>query len=227
MNKADYTVPVLFQDKNVLVINKPPGIIMHAKNSTDTGSSIQSLFSGQLHGGESGREGIVHRLDKDTSGVVILAKNQASLDFLQQQFARREVIKEYIALVWGHLEQEHARVELPIQRSLKSPNRMSIHPRGKEAISEYRVVHRYSSFSQLKIILHTGRTHQIRVQFAHLGHPVVGDLLYSKKPLPQGLERQFLHASKLCLYLPGYSKLSCFESPLAKDLRQFLEQAND
>lgn len=214
----------MYEDQNVLVINKPAGIIMHAKNRADLSPSVRSIFASKISGGEIGREGIVHRLDRDTSGVVILAKNQLSLEFLQSQFGARKVTKEYLALVWGHLKHQRARLELPIRRSLKSPAVMSVHPSGKEAISEYYVVKEYGDFSLLSVRLHTGRTHQIRVHLAHIGHPVVGDKVYSKKILPQNLNRQFLHAKRLCLQLPDKKKPNCFTTSLPDELDKFLEQ---
>lgn len=223
---SGFSIEILFEDSNVLVINKPAGLIVHPKNTSASESSVQSIFSKQLSGGEPGREGIVHRLDKDTSGVLILAKNQRSLEFVQRQFANREVTKEYLALVWGHPKHSEARVELPIRRSHKSPAKMEIHSSGKESVSEYQLLERYDEYSLIKVLLHTGRTHQIRVQCAHIGHPVVGDKLYSKRTMPKGLTRQFLHAQKLCLVLPQQTEPSCFEAELPDDLQSFLESIN-
>lgn len=220
-------VVVLYQNDNVLVINKPAGIAMHAKNSNDQNITIHSIFASQLaRGGDPLRSGIVHRLDKNTSGVVIMAKNDTALKYLQAQFAARTVDKVYLALVWGHLEHQKARIELPIRRSTKAPNIMAIHPGGKPAVSEYKVVKEYSQYSLVEINLHTGRTHQIRVQFAHLGHSVVGDGQYGNRPLPEGLSRQFLHAQKLSIKLPGDTQTASFEAPMPSDLESFLEKIN-
>ncbi len=220
-------VEVLYQDANVLVINKPAGISMHAKNASDQSITIHRIFASQLaKGGDPLRSGIVHRLDKNTSGVVIMAKTAAALKHLQAQFAARTVIKDYLALVWGHLEHKQARIELPIRRSVKAPNIMAIHPGGKPAVSEYRVISEYPDYSLVEINLHTGRTHQIRVQFAHLGHSVVGDEQYGKRSVPRGLGRQFLHAKKLSIKLPGSEKMTSFEAPLPPDLANYLEKLN-
>lgn len=221
--KSGFSIEIIFEDDDVLVINKPAGLVVHPKTPNDDEDSIQSVFSNHLSGGEVGREGIVHRLDRETSGVMILAKNKSSLEFLQSQFANREVTKEYITLVWGHPKYNEARLELPIRRSRKSPAKMEIHSSGKESVSEYQVLERYNDYSLISISLHTGRTHQIRVQFAHTGHPVVGDRLYGKRIIPNGLVRQFLHAQKLCLKLPQHTKTSCFEAELPNDLQLFLE----
>ena len=223
--KAD--IGILYQDDNVLVINKPAGIAMHAKNSNDSNTTIHSIFASQLaKGGDPLRSGIVHRLDKNTSGVVIMAKTSVALKFLQEQFAARTVYKQYIALVWGHLKHQKARIELPVRRSAKAPNIMMIHPGGKAAVSEYRVINEYQDYSLLEVDLHTGRTHQIRVQFAHIGHSIVGDEQYGKRPIPEGLPRQFLHAKKLTITLPGQEKVSSFEAPLPPELESFLEKLN-
>jgi 23S rRNA pseudouridine1911/1915/1917 synthase len=226
VQRAD--IDILYQDDNVLVINKPAGIAMHAKNNNDSSTTIHSIFASQLTGGgDPLRFGIVHRLDKNTSGVVIMAKTSLALKLLQEQFAFRTVYKQYVALVWGHLKHQKARIELPVRRSVKAPNIMVIHPGGKEAISEYRVVNEYQDYSLLEIDLHTGRTHQIRVQFAYIGHPIVGDKQYGKRPIPRGLSRQFLHAKKLTIKLPGQKKLTSFEAPLSLELKSFLEKLNE
>lgn len=231
-SKQDPGIPpkmaIIYEDSDVLVINKPAGITMHAKNSNDHSETVQSIFASQLpsQGGDPQRRGIVHRLDRDTSGVVILAKTQLALEYLQAQFAARTVGKQYYALVWGHLKQPRARIELPIRRSTKSPNIMAVHQQGRQAITEYNVVTEYPKYSLLDIKLHTGRTHQIRAQFAHLGHPVVGDKSYGSKSTPQGLTRQFLHAYKLSITLPGNKVPTSFEAPLATDLQSFLDGLN-
>lgn len=151
-----------------------------------------------------------------------MAKTTEALNYLQAQFKARTVEKIYEALIWGHMQQPQARLELPVRRSLRQPNKMMVHHTGKLSSTEYEVVGRYLLYSLLKVRLLTGRTHQIRVQFAHLGHPVVGDSLYSKQKLPNGLTRQFLHAQSLTLQLPG-GEPKRFEAPLPTDLKIFLK----
>ena len=221
-----FNVEVLFENEQVIVINKPAGISMHAKNSKDQSKTIYSIFRTKLASNDHLRGGIVHRLDKDTSGVLIMAKTIKELDYLQQQFASRLVDKTYIALVWGHLKYPRARIELPIKRSTKAPNKMSIDALGKMAISEYKVLAEYDKYSLVQINIHTGRTHQIRVQFAHMGHPIVGDKLYGGKPMPEGLSRQFLHAKSLALSIKEGLLKQNFEADLPKDLTDFLESIN-
>ena len=221
-----FNIEVLFENEQVIVINKPAGISMHAKNSKDLSKTIYSIFRSKLANNDQLRGGIVHRLDKDTSGVLIMAKTIKELDYLQQQFASRLVDKTYIALVWGHLRHPRARIELPIKRSTKAPNKMSIDALGKMAISEYKVLAEYNKYSLVQIDIHTGRTHQIRVQFSHMGHPIVGDKLYGGKPMPEGLSRQFLHAKSLALSIEDGLLKQNFEADLPKDLTDFLESIN-
>jgi 23S rRNA pseudouridine1911/1915/1917 synthase len=220
---GDIKIEVLYEDDRVIVINKPAGIAMHPKNEEDDSITISSIFKDKLAKNDPLRGGIVHRIDKDTSGVVIMAKETEALEYLQAQFASREVDKTYVALVWGHLAHEKARIELPVQKSLKAPNMMSIHPAGKMSISEYQVLSSFKDYSLLEVNIHTGRTHQIRVQMAHMGHPVVGDRLYSNRPTPSGLKRQFLHSQRLSIKLPGKNDKTIFEANLPNDLRAFLK----
>ena len=195
---------------------------MHKINADDKSVTIHDLFGSKLADNDELRGGIVHRLDKDTSGVVILAKTGAALEFLQSQFKKRQVDKSYLALVWGRLRHPRARIELPIVRSRKSPTAMSIKPGGRLSVSEYEVISEYDNYSYIKVSIHTGRTHQIRVQFAHMGHPVVGDKMYGSRSMPAGLARQFLHAQKLALILPGHKAKTEFEADLPADLDDFL-----
>lgn len=215
-------VPVLFEDDNVIVINKPAGLLTHPTDDNPDEPSVASYFRTQIDDPDPIRPGIVHRLDKDTSGVMILARNIATKEFLQSQFKARTVQKSYIALVWGRLKHPRARIELPIARKPQRGNEMKIAHGGKMAISEYGVKQEFDLYSLIEIDLQTGRTHQIRVQLEHLGHPVVGDTQYGRKPMPTGLSRQFLHAKSLrCEIAKGKSKE--FVAPLAPDLQSFLD----
>ncbi len=214
-------VPILFEDNDVLVLNKPAGLLVHPTEHDPKANSLTQIFASKLVQSDSLRPGVVHRLDRDTSGVVIMAKTEQALNSLQAQFKARSVEKIYEALIWGHMQEPKARLELPVRRSLRQPNKMMIHHTGKLASTEYRVEGRYALYSLLEIRLLTGRTHQIRVQFAHLGHPVVGDRLYSKQRSPKGLNRQFLHAKTLALQLPS-GEHKAFNAPLPEDLNTFL-----
>ncbi len=216
-------VPIVFEDNNVLVINKPAGLLVHPTEHNPSAISVTKLFADKLVQSEPLRPGVIHRLDKDTSGVMILAKSRVALTDLQKQFKDRKVKKVYTALVWGHLKHHQARLELPIARSKRQPNKMKVQTSGKASISEYTVTREYPDYSLLGIRLFTGRTHQIRAQFEHLGHPVVGDSMYSKRRLPEGLDRQFLHSSVLGISLPNGEQKE-FNVPLASDLQEFLDQ---
>ena len=211
---------IIFEDSNVIVINKPAGLVAHptAKLSQP---SVAGAFLDKIVDSDLLRPGIVHRLDKDTSGVMILARNEATKDFLQAQFKDRKVKKIYTALVLGHLDRETARIELPLERSKKNPEKMMVSSSGKMAVSEYKLVAEYPGYSLIEVELLTGRTHQIRAHFAHIGNPIAGDRLYGKQILPAGLDRQFLHASLLSLEVAKDKKMT-FKAPLAKDLKVFL-----
>ena len=223
----NWDIGILYEDERVIVVNKPAGISMHAKNVEDQAETVESIFRSKLAKNDPVRGGIVHRIDKDTSGVVIMAKTTKELEYLQQQFSQRKVDKKYLALVWGHLKHQKARIELPIKRSNKSPNKMSIDSSGKMSISEYEVMSEYKNYSLLSISIYTGRTHQIRVQLAHMGHSVVGDKLYSSKSIPNGLSRQFLHAQSLSLDIDNSGIKRSFEAPLAEDLKKFLDSIDE
>lgn len=215
-------IPVIYQDDNVIVINKPAGVLSHPTPAKSNAFSVATAFADQVEDSDPVRPGIVHRLDRDTSGVMILARNAATKKLLQSQFKAHTVEKTYLALVWGMLEHQLARLELPIGRSTKSPALMSVEQSGRMAVTEYRLRQQYHDYSLVEIQILTGRMHQIRVHFAHLGHAVVGDPLYSRKPRPDGLERMFLHAASLkCEIAPGVSRQ--FEAALPTELEGFLQ----
>lgn len=217
----DQVPQVIFQDDNVIVINKPAGLVVHPSGKLAQ-PSVAAAFSGKIVDSDKLRPGIVHRLDKDTSGVMILARNVKTKEFLQAQFKARTVQKVYKALVIGHLNEPSARIELPLERSKKNPEKMMVSSGGKVAISEYQTLTEYADYTLLQIELFTGRTHQIRAHFAHIGNPIAGDRLYSLQAIPIGLLRQFLHASSLTIEIaPGTTKT--FTVPLANDLQTFLE----
>lgn len=211
---------IIYQDKNVLVINKPAGLIVHPTNKTAE-PSVAGAFASMITDDDPLRPGIVHRLDKDTSGIMILARNKTAKEYLQAQFKSRKVTKHYTALVVGQLKNAHARLELPVRRGIKNPQKMNIEASGKPAISEYTLIREYGDYSLLDIAIFTGRTHQIRVQFAHIGHPIVGDKMYGSSKNPIELNRQFLHASLLGLDLPN-GETKVFTVPLANDLQHYL-----
>ncbi len=213
---------VIFEDENILVINKPAGIVVHPDNTGHTtGTLVNAILAHckNLSGiGGVRRPGVVHRLDKDTSGVLIIAKNDVTHHKLTQLFHDRQVKKTYIALVKGGLKSKKGRIEAPLSRDTVNRKRISVNKQGKNAITTFEVVASYPHVSLLKVNIETGRTHQIRVHLASIGHPVVGDQTYGDRLLNHeyrkkyGLERQFLHAERL--EIDG----KVFEAPLPEDL---------
>ena len=232
---------ILYEDSDVLVVDKPAGIVVFpegpafAKSSAGKANSKENTLIDHLiekfpelkNVGEAPRYGIVHRLDKDTSGLLLVAKTPEALIFLQKQFKNREVEKKYMALVTGAIDQENGVIHTFIARSKSDPRKQKAtwlqdaKPEGKrEAISEYKVLKRFASYTLLEVKIKTGRKHQIRCHLAYIHHPIAGDRLYGFKdsPLPEGLTRQFLHASYLKIALPS-GQMKEFNSDLPEDLK--------
>ena len=220
---------ILYEDKNVIVVNKAAGMVVHPSAGHPSGTLVNAVLAHdpkmQGIGGEV-RPGLVHRLDKDTSGVIILAKNDKSHSFLQRQFADRQVGKNYTILVDGHPPTPNGRVEAPIGRDPKDRKKMAVVDKGhgRMAVSEYHLRESFVKHNRLSVNILTGRTHQIRVHMAFLGTPVVADLIYGKRKASLELGRQFLHAASLEIRLPGERITRTFEAPLADDLDNILEQ---
>jgi 23S rRNA pseudouridine1911/1915/1917 synthase len=222
---------IIYEDGDVLVLDKPPGLVVHPTPTQNKPSLVAALIAQypQLKKlGDEFRPGIVHRLDADTSGLLIVAKNFSALDYLKRQFAQRRVKKIYLALVHGILEKPHGEFNMPVGR--QSGSKRFSAGFGRAASTEYWVEQIFPAFSNLdsfslvRVQLHTGRTHQIRVHFSTAGHPIAGDRLYGgrfKKTDSKIFARQFLHAESLELILP-YGKFGKFTSPLPEDLRSVL-----
>lgn len=210
---------IIFEDENLLILDKPAGIAMHAGNMRGAEVTVADFVRSKVSDTDRDRPGIVHRLDKDTSGLVVIAKTNAAKLELQRQFKQRQVKKYYQAAVHGHPKLDHARIELPIGRHPKNPLRRSVRGSGRPAVSEYWTVEKTGDFSLLKIQIYTGRTHQIRVHMAHIGHPVLGDKTYGRST--PGLDRQFLHACELEFRHPETMQPMTFTSPLPPELAQF------
>ncbi len=205
---ADIDLSILYEDDNVLVINKPEGIISHSRGRYWNEPSVAS-FVRQKTGLEGDRSGIVHRLDRATSGVMICAKNSETLSLLQKQFSKRNVKKTYLAIVSGHLKLPEAIIDMPIERNPKAPSTFRIGSNGKPSQTKYFVIENRDDYDVVRLEPITGRTHQLRVHLAHQGHPIVGDMLYKG----EAADRLYLHALSLEITLPeGERKL--FEAPL-------------
>jgi len=219
---------IVFENDDLILVNKEAGMVVHPAAGHATGTLINAVLAHAPDiegiGGEL-RPGLVHRLDKDTSGLIVLAKNERSQRFLQRQFEEREVEKIYITLLDGHPPTQTGRVETPIGRDPRNRKKMAVvaEGRGRESLSEYHVIESFPEHSLLEVDLLTGRTHQIRVHMAFLGCPVAGDKVYGKKKASLELERQFLHAARLGLRLPGERVLRLFEAPLPEDLSKVLK----
>jgi len=226
---------ILHEDTDVVVVNKPPGIIGFPEGSTQGETIIDVLVEENpalKDAGEAPRYGVVHRLDKDTSGILVVAKSTEALRFLQEQFTQRTVTKKYIALVHGFVQEDHGIIDNPLGRiphQKKQKSYLPHEPEAKrpdvrEARTEYSVTKRFQDYTLLEVVPKTGRKHQIRCHLAHIGHPVVGDKLYGFKghAAPAGLNRQFLHAAELTITLPGGDK-KAFAAPLPEDLQKVLD----
>jgi len=219
---------ILFENNDVMVINKPAGVVVHPSPGHAQGTLVHGVlaYHPDLEGvGGERRPGIVHRLDKDTSGLLLVAKNDRAHRWLQEQFRSRKVEKVYLALVDAHPPTPRGRIEAPVGRDPLHRQRMAVLPpaKGREAVTEYRVVERFMHHALLEVHPVTGRTHQIRVHMAFLGCPVAGDRLYGHRRPTLPLERHFLHAARLTLLLPGEEQPRTFEAPLPEDLSRVLE----
>lgn len=220
---------IIYEDKNVIVVNKPAGVVVHPSNGHQSGTLVHALLAHApfLQGiGGVQRPGIVHRLDRDTSGVLLVAKNEKTHRFLQEQFKSRKVNKTYLALVDGHPPTPTGRIETGIQRDPTQRKKMAIAygSQGRVAISEYKTIRSYKNHTLLEVRIFTGRTHQIRVQLAYVGCPVVADTVYGHKHPSLSLNRQFLHARSLVIRLPDQSEPMEFNAPLPEDLQQILDE---
>jgi 23S rRNA pseudouridine1911/1915/1917 synthase len=218
---------IVFENDDLIVINKPAGMVVHPAAGHSTGTLVHAMlgYDPEIEGiGGEGRPGIVHRLDKQTSGLIVLAKNDKALLWLQDQFRLRKVEKTYLALVDGKPPTPSGRVEAAIGRDPSHRKKMSIMPegRGREAISEYKTLEVFSNHTLLEFHPLTGRTHQIRLHCAFLGCPIAGDEIYGKKKPSINIGRHFLHAKKLIITLPGENHKRIFEIPLPVELEEIL-----
>ena len=220
---------ILFENDDLLVVNKPAGMVVHPAAGHLTGTLVHAALAHapQMEGiGGEKRPGVVHRLDKQTSGVILLAKNDTAHRWLQDQFRMRRVEKVYLALVDGKPPTPLGRIEAPIGRSLVERKNMAIitiPTKGREASSEYRTLEVFPRHTLLEVRPFTGRTHQIRLHLAFIGCPVVGDTVYGKKKSTLLLERHFLHAASLAVWLPHEEQPRRFVAPLPQELRLALE----
>lgn len=223
----DIPIDVLYEDDAVLVLNKPAGLVVHPAAGNKKGTLVNGLLFHDATFQLVERAGIVHRLDKDTSGVMVVAKTPSAFSELQRQFKARETQKEYLALVWGAPPPE-GRIETQIGRHPVHRKKMAVlREGGRQAISHYRVLEQFEHVALVRVQIATGRTHQIRVHMTHLGHPVVGDSVYCRARKLRFLapvERQMLHAAQLEFLHPSTKEPCAFEAPLWDDMQALLDQ---
>lgn len=229
---------ILYEDPDIVVVSKPPGLVVHPAPGHGSGTLVNALLHHCPDLGAIGNEirpGIVHRLDKDTSGALVVAKNAAALEHLAAQFKNRSVRKDYLALVHGEMAAESGTIRLPVGRHPVDRKRMSTRSRrGREAETGWRVARRLGGFTLLELRLKTGRTHQIRVHCAAIERPVVGDPVYGRskppaaaadlRPLPARTRRQMLHAWRLEIDHPRTGERMRFESPMPEDMQRLIAQ---
>ena len=223
---------IVYEDQNVLVVNKPAGLVVHPGPGHSQGTLVNAVlgYLPEIEGvGGIKRPGLVHRLDQDTSGVILLAKNDRTQHFLQDQFQSRTVDKTYLALVDGQPPTQQGRIEVAIGRDRKNRQKLAAVPAkaGKNAISEYYTLEQFASHTLLEVRILTGRTHQIRIHLAYLNCPVVGDTTYGRQSPSIPIERQFLHAARISIRLPGERVKKTFEAPLPEELEVVLKELNE
>ena len=228
LKAQDIPLEILYEDNDMIVVNKPKGMVVHPANGNPDGTlvnAIMSICKDSLSGiGGEIRPGIVHRLDKNTSGAIIIAKNDKAHINLSEQLKNHEIKKTYIALVRGVVKENNATINMPIGRSKKDRKKMDVDKNGKEAITHFKVLKRYKDCTLLEINIETGRTHQIRVHLSHIGYPIIGDEVYSNGKNKWNIEGQCLHAKSLDFKHPITGKEMHIEAELPEYFQKILEE---
>ena len=221
-------IEVIYEDKDIIVVNKPKGMVVHPANGNPDGTlvnAIMAICKDSLSGiGGELRPGIVHRLDKDTSGLLIIAKNDKAHVNMSEQIKNHQVKKTYIALVRGAVKENEATINMPIGRSTSDRKKMAVNKNGKEAITHIKVLKRYDRYTLLEVNIETGRTHQIRVHLSHIGYPIIGDYTYSNGKNEFGVVGQCLHAKKLEFKHPITNKEMKLEAPLPQYFEKIINE---
>jgi len=225
LEPRDIPLEIIYQDSSLVVINKPKGLVVHPAHGNWDYTLVNALLyhikdlsgiNGEL------RPGIVHRLDKDTSGVMVVAKNDAAHRHLAEQIKEHTINREYTALVHGNIKEENGVIEAPIGRSHSDRKKMAVVGDGRSAVSQYRILERFGDYTLVRVKLMTGRTHQIRVHFSYIRHPVVGDPVYGPDKKHLGLASQALHAALLGFIHPATGEYMEFTSPLPEYFEKIL-----
>ena len=219
---------VIYEDNDIIVINKPKGMVVHPANGNLDGTlvnAVMAICKDSLSGiGGEIRPGIVHRLDKDTSGIIIVAKNDKAHINLSEQIKNHEVKKTYIALVRGAIKENNATINMPIGRSKNDRKKMAVDSKGKNAVTHFEVLKRYDKYTLLKVNIETGRTHQIRVHLSHIGYPIIGDEVYSNGKNEWGVKGQCLHAKSLEFKHPITGKQMKLEAELPQYFKDIIKE---
>ena len=232
LKAQDIPLNVIYEDNDIIVINKPKGMVVHPANGNPDGTLVNAVMNkckDSLSGiGGEIRPGIVHRLDKDTSGAIIVAKNDKAHIALSEQLKNHEVKKTYLALVRGIIKENEATINMPIARSKKDRKKMDVDKDGKEAITHFKVLERYKNkYTLLQINLETGRTHQIRVHLSHIGYPIIGDEVYSNGKNEWNVSGQCLHAWKLEFKHPITGKKISLEAEIPEYLKNIIKELEE
>ena len=224
-------IEIIYEDSDIIVVNKPKGMVVHPANGNPDGTlvnAIMAICKDSLSGiGGEIRPGIVHRIDKDTSGLLIVAKNDNAHVKMSEQIKNHEVKKTYIALVRGVFKKNEATIDMPIGRSTSDRKKMAVNKNGKNAITHIKVLKRFDKYTLLKVNIETGRTHQIRVHLSHIGYPIVGDYTYSNGKNEFDVIGQCLHAQKLEFKHPITQKDMCLEAELPQYFKDILDKLKD
>ena len=223
----EISLTIVYQDPSMIVLNKPPGLVVHPAPGHEDGTLVNALlavFPDLSDPTGEHRPGIVHRLDKDTSGLIVVGRTTAAMATLQHQFKERLAEKKYLLLVQGDIAEEEAAIEVPIGRDQRDRKRMAARSGGRESRTQFVVLERYGDFSLVEADLQSGRTHQLRVHFQFIGHPVAGDRTYGNVRGPVGLRRQFVHAASMRIRSPHDDVERQFYAPMPGDLRAPLER---
>ncbi len=228
LKSQEIPLDIIYEDNDILVVNKQKGMVVHPAAGNPDGTLVNAVMAhckGNLSGiGGELRPGIVHRLDKDTSGLIIIAKNDKAHINLSKQIQNRQVKKVYLALVRGVIPENEATINMPIARSTKDRKKMAVDKKGKEAITHFKVLKRFEKYTYLEVAIETGRTHQIRVQMAEIGHPVVGDFTYSNGKNEFGVQGQMLHAKSLNFKHPITGEQMYLDASLPEYFEKILQK---
>ena len=227
----DIPIEVIYEDSDIIVVNKPKGMVVHPGNGNVDGTLVNAIMAkceGSLSGiGGEIRPGIVHRIDKDTSGLLIVAKNDKAHVNLSEQIKAHKVKKTYIALVRGVVKEDEATIDMPIGRSKTDRKKMAVCKDGKNAVTHIKVLKRWEHYTLLQVNIETGRTHQIRVHLSYIGYPIIGDYTYSNGKNEFGVVGQCLHAQKLEFKHPTTNKIMELEAPLPEYFQEIIQKLDN